>query len=217
VTTGLGIQVAGKAFTGILGLAKGTLLVRRWRMTRSRIVLHWAIFFLGTVGYLFDALALLGWWKPVATSRLHSLGGLATVVPGAFAGAILMLPTPARRAERLSLYVPLALFLVMAMLMLFAHMEPTGTGQAFLPAEPAFSPYVIVCMVTAALAIAALLHAAIRLRNSAYAGLATALALITVGARMVGQGLASTVLGQVLILIAVAAFHVVFERPLKTA
>ena len=46
MATELTTEVIGKALTGIIGLTMGVLLLRRWRATGSRVVLHWAIFFL---------------------------------------------------------------------------------------------------------------------------------------------------------------------------
>ncbi len=208
-------EAVGKLVTGGLGLVMGVLLFGKWRETRNRVVLHWAVFFMGAVGYVLGSLAILGRGNPAAMSRLQLILGAATVLLGALPSAMLMLPVPTAAAEVGSLYVPLALFALLSMLFMVAPLEPTGQGQALMATGVAINLYVGACMLTATLAIVALLYSARRTRDARYVILALAFAMITMGASMVGHELLSVLLGQVMIVLSFVIFYVVFGRLLR--
>jgi hypothetical protein len=209
-------EIVGKTVIALSGAYMGMLLLHKWRETRSRVVLHWTVFFLATVGYLFGVPIILGWGNPATLTRWQYVFSAAAALPGSLAGTILMLPLPAKLANRLSLYVPLALFVAVAALLLTSPVQPTeiSVGHAY---SGLFGSLHLATLILAGLFSAVtLVYLAFRFKDARYVALAVAFLLTTGGLRMMGGRIVSAVLGMVLVVAAYVVFYVVFADLMRT-
>jgi len=215
MTPGLAAEAFGKTLVGAAGVTFGVLLFRRWRQTRARVLLHWAIMFLSSAGYVVGVLIILGVGNPMVLTRLHHLTAIAAVLPGAVAATILMLPLPAEQGDRLSLYLPLTLFAAVSVYLLFGPLQPTVLGDKYVFTGPLASAHVGLMVVAGLFSTATLFYLAWRLKNGAYLELALAFLLITMGGRLIGGDLINLAMAELVVVTGYVVFYVVFMRLMR--
>lgn len=211
------VELLGKTVIALSGAYMGLLLLRTWQETRSRVVLHWTVFFLATVGYLFGVAIILGWGNAATLTRWQYVFSAAAVLPGALAGTMLMLPLPARRAEQLSVYVPLVLFAIIALLLLTSPVQPTAISEGHAYSGWFGTLHLATLILAGLFAAGTLAYLAFRFKDLRYVALALAFVLITSGLRMMGGRIVSAVLGMALVVAAYVVFYVVFADLIRTA
>jgi hypothetical protein len=210
------VEMVGKTVIALSGVYMGLLLLRKWQETRSRVVLHWTVFFLATVGYLFGVPIILGWGNPATLTRWQYVFSAAAALPGSLAGTILMLPLPPKLADRLSLWVPLGLFVIIAALLLTSPVEPTQISQGHSYSGLFGTLHLAVLIVAGLISAGTLLYLASRFRDARYVALSVAFLLTVGGLRMMGGRIVSAVLGMVLVVAAYVVFYVVFADLMRT-
>jgi hypothetical protein len=209
------VEAVGKTIIAVVGTGFGLQLLRRWQQTRDRVVLYWAVLFLSSAGYLVGVLIILGRGDPALLTRLHYLTALLAAVLGALAATVLMLPLPAGQAERLSEWLPGALFLILATLALTSPLRPALPGEEYTFLAPVDSIYVGGMMLAGLFSAGTLVFLAARFKEIGYFFMAVAYLLITVGGRMVGSGARNLALSEVVVLAGYVLFYWLFSRLMR--
>ena len=204
------VEAVGKTSVAFTGLVFGEMLLQRWRQTGSRVILHWAVMVLSAMGYLLGALIILGRGNPATLTRLHYLAAAAAVFPGALAATILLLPIPSEWADRLSLYLPLGLFIVSGAFLLFSPLLSGPPREAWSYVGFFRVAYVALVMIAGLFSTATLLYLTVRLKIVGYLIMAAALLLITVGGRLVGGNVINLALAEVVLMAGYVMFYMVF-------
>lgn len=195
-----------KTIIALSGMLTGAQLLRQWQQSRSRVVSHWVVFFLAAVGYLFGLLRLLGWGDAATMKPWQYVLSAAAVLPGALSGMVLMLPLSRRLTDPLSLYLPLALFAIVSLLLLTRPVQPGSVTQGAAYSGQFATFHLATLIGTGLFAAGTLVYPAVTLRNVSHIALAVAFLLTTGGLRMMGGQVLSVALGMGLVVAAHAVF-----------
>jgi hypothetical protein len=209
------VELVGKLAIAACGVFVGALLLRQARLARSRVMMHWSVMFLSAAGYLFGAMIVLGWGDPALLTRLHYLAALVAVLPGALSATILMLPLASGWGDPVSLYVPLVMLIGLSVPLLTGPMLPRLPRQEYAFSATVSALCVNTMMVAGLFSFAILLFLAYRLRNAMYLALAVAFLAISVGGRVVGDGVLDLALGQAVVVAGFLMFYGVFGRLMR--
>jgi len=204
------VQATGKLAIAATAVTLGVLLLQRWRQTGSRVVLHWAIMFVSSIGYLFGVMIILGWGNPSLLTRLHYFTAFAAILPGALSATILMLPLTEEWGNRLSHWVPLGLFAVVTVLLIIAPLNPGLPHDEWIYAGLIGQLFLGMMIGAGLFSAAVLFYTTLRVKNLSYLALAVAFLLITMGGRLVGGDLINLALGEIVVVVGFVVFYLVF-------